>query len=106
MSYFEPFSEIEKKNYDDYFKVKYIYNSASIEGNTLTMGETGLILKEGIMPTGKSVKEVKEVINLKNCIDFRRNYKGDITEDFIKNPKFPLSFIIQSFNPSKSKTIS
>ncbi len=84
ISYFEPFSEIEKKNYDDYFKVKYIYNSASIEGNTLTMGETGLILKEGIMPTGKSVREVKEIINLKNCIDFRRDYKGDVTEDFIK----------------------
>jgi fido (protein-threonine AMPylation protein) len=82
--YFEPFSQIEQSGYDDYFKVKYIYNSTNIEGNTLTMSETGLIVKDGITPSGKSLKEVKEVINLKKCIEYRKNYSGDVTEDFIK----------------------
>ena len=85
ITYFEPFSELEKENYEEYFKVRYIYNSASIEGNTLTLGETGLVIKEGLVPEGKSAKEVAEVVNLKNCIEFRKDYKGDITEEFIKD---------------------
>jgi Fic family protein len=84
ITYFEPFSDLEKENYEEYFNVRYVYNSTSIEGNTLTLGETGLVIKEGLVPEGKSAKEVAEVINLKNCMEFRKDYQGDINEEFIR----------------------
>lgn len=47
--------------------VEWIYNSNAIEGNTLTISETKVVL-EGITIGGKSMKEHLEVINHKDAI--------------------------------------
>lgn len=41
----------------------YVYASNAIEGNTLTLGETTVILENGVTIGGKTVKEHLEVIN-------------------------------------------
>jgi len=56
--------------------LNWTYNSNAIEGNTLTIAETKVVL-EGITIGGKSVKEHLEVINHKDAIVF--------LEEIIKN---------------------
>jgi Fic family protein len=50
--------------------LEWTYNSNSIEGNTLNLHETQLILEEGITIGGKSLKEHFEVINHEKAIDY------------------------------------
>ncbi|MFA5365164.1 MAG: Fic family protein [Candidatus Bathyarchaeia archaeon] len=50
--------------------VNYTYNSNAIEGNTLTLNETRLIIQEGITVGGKTVAEVLEAKNHPESIMF------------------------------------
>ena len=50
--------------------VEWIYNSNAIEGSTLSLRETQLILETGITIGGKSLREHFEVINHKDAIDY------------------------------------
>jgi Fic family protein len=51
-------------------QVEYIYNSNAIEGNTLKLRETQLILEEGMTIQGKSVREHLEVRNHPKAIKY------------------------------------
>ena len=67
--------------------VEWTYNSNAIEGNTLTMSETKVVL-EGITIGGKSVVEHLETINHKEAIVFLEeliNKSEDLSEWNIKN---------------------
>lgn len=50
--------------------LEWTYNSNSIEGNTITLRETQLILKEGITVSGKSLREHFEVYNHEKAINY------------------------------------
>lgn len=50
--------------------VEWIYNSNAIEGNSLTLRETQLILETGLTIGGKSLREHFEVINHKTAIEY------------------------------------
>ncbi len=50
--------------------VEWTYNSNAIEGNTLTLKETMLVLQDGITVRNKPLKEYLETINHKAAIDF------------------------------------
>ncbi|MDV6378440.1 hypothetical protein ORD22_09400 [Sporosarcina sp. GW1-11] len=50
------------------FLIKSTYHSNVIEGNTLSVYETKAILEDGIVITGKSMREHLEAINHKNEI--------------------------------------
>lgn len=54
----------------DQFTVEWIYNSNAIEGSTLTLRETQLILETGMTIGGKSLREHFEVINHKDAIEY------------------------------------
>jgi len=43
--------------------MEYTYESNRIEGNTLTLQETALVVNEGITISGKSMREHLEAIN-------------------------------------------
>ncbi|SOD20543.1 Fic family protein [Pedobacter xixiisoli] len=53
--------------------LEWTYNSNSIEGNTLNLRETQLILEEGITVGGKSLREHFEVVNHEKAIDYLYN---------------------------------
>ncbi len=53
-----------------YFKIKSIYHSNAIEGNSLSLGETRLVIEEGITITGKSLRDTVETKNLSHAIDY------------------------------------
>jgi len=57
--------------------VEWTYNSNSIEGNTLTLQETQMILKEGITVKGKSLREHFEAKNHELAIDYLYSLVND-----------------------------
>ncbi len=57
----------------DYFDVDYTYESNRIEGNTLSLEETALVVNQGLTIGGKSVIEHLEAINHKEAIGFIRD---------------------------------
>lgn len=55
-------------SYEKAFEVEYTHNSTAIEGNTLTLMETKVVLEDGIAIGGKSLREIYEVVNHKKAI--------------------------------------
>ncbi len=70
------------------FDTRFTFNSNAIEGNTLTMSETELVLEKGITVGGKTLLEHLEVIGHKEAIDFIEALAGQnqpISEREIKD---------------------
>lgn len=61
------------KRINEALSVEYTYESNRIEGNTLTLQETALVVNEGITISGKSMREHLEAINHAEAIDFIRD---------------------------------
>ncbi|MEC1697901.1 hypothetical protein [Schinkia azotoformans] len=47
-----------------------VYNSNAIEGNTLTLHETKMVLEQGLTVGGKPFKDYLEAVNLAEAIAF------------------------------------
>lgn len=67
--------EVSTNSYRQAFELEYTHNSTAIEGNTLTLLETKVVLEEGLSVGGKHLRELYEVINhnkayqyVKKCI--------------------------------------
>ena len=56
----------------EFFKIKGIYHSNAIEGNRLTIGETELVVKQGITIAGKTLADQAEAKNLGHALDFMK----------------------------------
>lgn len=63
-----PFAAVSRLK--EQFTVEWIYNSNAIEGSTLTLRETQLILETGLTIGGKSLREHFEVTNHRDAIDY------------------------------------
>jgi Fic family protein len=57
------------KRISRYFRIETIYHSNAIEGNSLTLGETRLVVEEGLTITGKPLKDTLEAKNLAHALD-------------------------------------
>ena len=85
-----PIDEITLKKIEENLKAKYIYNSNGIEGNTLSLMETNLIIEHGVTIKGKSLKEHLEVKGQEYALNF-------LTE--VMNQKEEISLrMIREFN--------
>ncbi|MEG0281983.1 MAG: Fic family protein [Clostridia bacterium] len=62
-----PLSKVTVESLKNNFNLQFTYNSNAIEGNTLTLSETRVVL-EGITVGGKTIKEHLEAINHKDAI--------------------------------------
>ena len=51
------------QNWETAFEVEYTHDSTAIEGNTLSLMETKVVLEDGISVGGKHLREIYEVIN-------------------------------------------
>ncbi|MFM7548913.1 MAG: Fic family protein [Cyanobacteriota bacterium] len=71
-----------------YVKIKNIYNSNAIEGSTLDVGETRLVVEQGLTISGKPLKDQAEAKNLSAALDFleelAKNIETPITEADIR----------------------
>ena len=81
-------SSVTLSSYEKDFELRFTHNSTAIEGNTLTLMETKLVLEDGVSVGGKELREIYEVINhkkayvyVKKCI---KNNKP-LTENIVKD---------------------
>lgn len=65
-----PFPPYLVKKLREQFSIEMNYNSNAIEGNTLTLRETMLVLQQGITVKGKSLKDHLEVKNQAEAIEY------------------------------------
>jgi Fic family protein len=75
-------------NFDKAFEVDYAHNSTAIEGNTLTLIETKVLLEDEISVGNKSLREIYEVVNhnkafayVKKCISENKQLDENIVKD-------------------------
>ena len=59
----ESIPEFTTFTFDQAFEIEYTHNSTAIEGNTLTLMETKLVLEDRISVGGKRLRELYETIN-------------------------------------------
>ena len=81
-----PLTEGEVARLNEEFVVEYTYNSNAIEGNTLTLRETDLVLK-GLTIDQKPLKDHMEAVGHKEAFEFVRELVKDnvpISESIIK----------------------
>lgn len=82
-----PLTEGELERLNEEFLVEFTYNSNAIEGNTLTLRETDMVLR-GLTIDQKSFKEHMEVIGHKEAFDYVRQLVSEnapISEKIIKD---------------------
>ena len=65
------------------FLIRYTYNTNSAEGNTISLKETELILRKGIIPESHSLREVYEIENTVRAYDYIESYKEELNHKFI-----------------------
>lgn len=75
--------KIAVEKYFDWFITEFTYDTNAIEGSTLTLRETALILSDKITPAGKTLREIYEAQNHKKAFEWMQTYKGDINKEFI-----------------------
>lgn len=76
-------SKEEFEKFENTFFTELTYDSNAIEGSSLSLEDTNLILSEGLVPRGKTLREVNEAKNHIDAINFINDYKGDLNEQFI-----------------------
>lgn len=75
-------------SYEKDFELTFTHNSTAIEGNTLTLMETKVVLEDGISVGGKELREIYEVVNhkkayryVKRCISEHKPLDETIVKD-------------------------
>ncbi|HIG97083.1 MAG TPA: Fic family protein [Candidatus Aenigmarchaeota archaeon] len=71
--------KLQYQNHYENFVTQFTYDTNAIEGSTLSLQDTSMILFEKTVPKGKSLKEISEAQNHKDAFDLMLHYKGDIT---------------------------
>ena len=61
---------ISLNNFNSDFEIRFTHDSTAIEGNTLSLLETKVILEDNLSVGGKDLREIYEVVNHKNAYDF------------------------------------
>ncbi|MFH1589693.1 MAG: Fic family protein [archaeon] len=78
-------SSLEKKKHFQEFMIRYTYDSSKLSGVDVTLRQTYLILKDGVVPKDfKNLKTVKEIENHEKGIVAITNYKGKLDISFLK----------------------
>ncbi len=74
--------------WEDSFELEYTHESTAMEGNTLSLMETKVVLEDGISVGGKHLREIFEVVNHKKAYDFiKARIAGEepLTESTVKD---------------------
>ena len=81
-------SPVTLSSYEKDFELTFTHNSTAIEGNTLTLMETKVVLEDGVAIGGKELREIYEVINhkkaygyVKKCISENKALDENIVKD-------------------------
>lgn len=70
LSQLRPLSKAELARLRQEFIIESSYNSNAIEGNTLTLRETAMVLNDGVTIAGKSIRDHLDIIGFKDAFHF------------------------------------
>ncbi len=65
-----PLPKVAVEKIREQFGLEMVYNSNAIEGNSLTLKETGLVINEGFTVKGKPLKDHLEAKNQREALDY------------------------------------
>ncbi len=87
---FRPLPVSAVKKLKEQFEIEMTYNSNAIEGNSLTLEETYLVINEGLTIKGKSLKDHLEAKNHQEALEYlydltEFNKKNTLSENLIKS---------------------
>ncbi len=87
---FRPLPVSAVKKLKEQFEIEMTYNSNGIEGNSLTLRETFLVINEGMTIKGKPLKDHLEAKSHKEALDYlyslvESNKKNTVSEMFIRS---------------------
>lgn len=71
-----------RKNWYEWFLARFTYTTNAIEGSTVNLRETSMILFDKLTPPGRTMREVREVENHKKAFDYMMAYRGDLSKAF------------------------
>lgn len=103
-----PLPEEALKKIQDAFDIEYTYESNRIEGNTLTLQETALVVNEGVTISGKSMREHLEAINHAEAISYIKDIAKrdiEISERTIKEIHALILYGIDRENAGRYRTV-
>ncbi len=80
---FKSMPNLAKEKYIENFMVKFTYDSNKIEGSTITLKETAMLLEDGIVPKNKPIKDVKETESHKKAFYEMLKYKKDLSLNMV-----------------------
>jgi len=75
--------EKTKKEMFNDFLTYFVFNTNAIEGNTLTLKETDLLLNKGITPQGKTLREINDHLNSRDVFYYLQKENPSINNDMI-----------------------
>ncbi len=85
---YRPLSEAEVKELDAYYRIGTTYSSNALEGNSLTLSETKVLLEDGITVGGKPIRDHYEATGHARAYDhmltLARSDRLSISEDIIR----------------------
>ena len=67
---FRPLNPAQLENLEHAFDIQYTHESTKIEGNSLTLSETALVIEKGITVKGKPLKDHVEVVNHQKALEY------------------------------------
>src|SRR5438445_529139 len=81
-----PFAPAALERLHEQMVIEWTYNSNAIEGSSLTLKETALVLEEGLTISGKPLREHLEAVNHKEAIlelELAVRKKYPLDQDFL-----------------------
>lgn len=89
-----PLNEKNLKAFKEYYRIGLTYTSNALEGNSMTISETKVILEDGLTVGGKPLKDILETTGHSQAYDymFSLMHNPELTVEQIKTlPKIVLS---------------
>lgn len=65
------------------FTIKFTYDTNAIEGNSISLLETASLLNKKIVPQGKSLREIHEITNMEQALNFLKKTKADVSKRLV-----------------------
>ena len=103
-----PISADVLANMQEAMSMEYTYESNRIEGNTLTLQETALVVNEGLTISGKSMREHLEAIGHAEAIEYIKELVADgvvISERVVKDIHAIVLRSIDRANAGRYRTV-
>ena len=86
-NYLDKLTTHDFMQFEDATITSFTYNTNAIEGSTLSLQDTGIILHKGLTPSGKDLREIYGATNMREAYNYIKKMK-ELTEETIKKLHF------------------